>query len=107
MANETISTDKNWTALAARSENDILTIDSGATLTIDQTVFGAGNEGDLAKGIAIVCISSFSKLVMRNTDTAKAMTLMGAMTKTFRFESGCALDVDGGYISIYTGDGTA
>ena len=98
MASETISTDTNWTGLAStKAHGETITINSGATLTMDQTIDAQGI-ADAEIGTLIVCISGFSTFAISNTSTTTAVRYYGADASTLRFESGSNLNVSGDYI---------
>jgi hypothetical protein len=108
MANETISANTDWKDMAsAKAFDNVITINNGATLTIDRSTIDAQGLADLAVGVKIDCTAGFSKLRLVNESTSQSMVLYGPYRGNWQFKQECELVADGNYITIYTGNGNA
>lgn len=103
MASETVSTNINWNALtSAKVFNETVTIDSGATLTLDETADAQGL-ADAAVGVNITVITGFSKFKIANASSSVAIQFAGPEAGTMRLEAGSKFEVRGGFIVLKDG----
>lgn len=100
MATFTVSTDTNYSSLSGIANNDSITINSGAILTVDTSTIDIDQ---------VQCIS-FGTMQINNTSTTTPIVVnVGASgsNRRLRFEAGGKLIARGDRIQIGTGDGTA
>lgn len=103
MASETISATSNWNALtSAKAYNEVVTIDSGAILTLDQTADAQGI-ADAAVGVGIVLTSGFSTFRISNNSPTLALQYAGPELGSLRVETGSKFEVRGQKIVLQSG----
>ena len=94
MANFPISVDTNYSSLSGIANNDSLTGDSRATLTIDTSTVDI-----------LTYFFQNANILIKNTSTTTPIFVRWNSTMTHRFAS--KLDVEGEFILVGTSDGTA
>lgn len=118
MANQTVSADSLWAHssgggnhdMSSLAYNETVTVQDGATLTIDQSAIGLSS---LAVGANLTCVAGFSTVRLSNNSTSQALQYAGPESGALRVESGSRFEVRGGFCILqdsgvdWESDGTA